>query len=307
MKKIIEIENDLALPLKDSNVEWNLYLYKKRYKQKVINSYDTYRIDDIDLTTIYSDIHKYIIEKYINKFEICEYSSEMPKNKLGFIDLTKNDNILKSSIPLINEGILNYTLFDSRDLSLHGYILECKINNITYMRIFSKSNPIKFFKHKYSIISKNKFDELETPVLSINHSCDCILFADYSIFFTNGAESIFDLERHYKVLASTCLSKLKNYELFEDFDQFVEYASAWPKAVKFENFKLERISQFSQLSKLKKENILNLFSINYNKNGAIIFSTPEEKEKVLSFICGNLLLDFNQDGYEVSYPKKIIQ
>ena len=39
MKNKNDIENDLAIPLKDSNVEWNLYVYKKRYKNKIIILY----------------------------------------------------------------------------------------------------------------------------------------------------------------------------------------------------------------------------------------------------------------------------
>ena len=98
MKTNIEVSNDLSKPLKEVNVEWNLYLFQKRYKQKLLNEYEIYKIASIPLHTIYSDIHKYILKKYINDLELSDYSAEMPKNKIGFIALNNKDNILKKCL-----------------------------------------------------------------------------------------------------------------------------------------------------------------------------------------------------------------
>lgn len=304
MKNIIDISNDLSIPLRDSNVEWNLYVYKKRYKDKIINTYDVYKIDTISIDTLYSDIHNYLIKNFLNKLEMCDYSSEMPKNKIGFIDLQKDDNVLKHGLNLLNECISTYTQFASKDLALHGYVLECNINGQTYMKVLSSSNPIKYYKHKFSFIINN-FTELTDPILSLNVSCDCIIFNDYALFFTGKAESIFDLEKHYKVLASKCLTQLQNKGIIEDFDSFKNYACCWPKAAKFESFDIDRINSFAELDIPTKTKILNNFSILLNNQGAIIANSPEEREQVLNFACGKLLIDFNNDGYEVAYPKKI--
>lgn len=304
MKNIIDISNDLSIPLRDSNVEWNLYVYKKRYKNKIINTYDVYKIDTISIDTLYNDIHNYLIKNFLNRLEMCDYSSEMPKNKIGFIDLQKDDNVLKHGLNLLNECISTYTQFASKDLALHGYVLECNINGQTYMKVLSSSNPIKYYRHKFSFIINN-FTELTDPILSLNVSCDCIIFNDYALFFTGKAESIFDLEKHYKVLASKCLTQLQNKGIIEDFDSFKNYACCWPKAAKFESFDIDRINSFAELDIPTKTKILNNFSILLNNQGAIIANSPEEREQVLNFACRKLLIDFNNDGYEVAYPKKI--
>lgn len=304
MKSIIDISNDLSIPLRNANVEWNLYVYKKRYKDKIINTYDVYKIDTISIDTLYSDIHNYLIKNFLNKLDMCDYSSEMPKNKIGFIDLQKDNNVLKHGLNLLNECISTYTQFASKDLALHGYVLECNINGQTYMKVLSSSNPIKYYKHKFSFIINN-FTELTDPILSLNVSCDCIIFNDYSLFFTGKAESIFDLEKHYKVLASKCLTQLQEKGIIEDFDSFKNYACCWPKAAKFESFDIDRINSFAELDIPTKAKILNNFSILLNSQGAIVANSPEEREQVLNFACGKLLIDFNNDGYEVAYPKKI--
>ena len=304
MKSTIDISNDLSIPLRNANVEWNLYVYKKRYKDKIINTYDVYKIDTISIDTLYSDIHNYLIKNFLNKLDMCDYSSEMPKNKIGFIDLQKDDNVLKHGLNLLNECISTYTQFASKDLALHGYVLECNINGQTYMKVLSSSNPIKYYKHKFSFIINN-FTELTDPILSLNVSCDCIIFNDYALFFTGKAESIFDLERHYKVLASKCLTQLQEKGIIEDFDSFKNYACCWPKAAKFESFDIDRINSFAELDIPTKAKILNNFSILLNSQGAIVANSPEEREQVLNFACGKLLIDFNNDGYEVAYPKKI--
>lgn len=305
MKNTIEISNDLAIPLKNTDVEWNLYVYKKRYKKKVLESYDMYKIDTIQIDNLYSDIHYYITKQFINELEFCEYSTEMPKNKVGFIDLNNNDNILKDSLQLLNESIENYTQFASTELKLHGYVLECKIDGETYLQILSSCSPIKFFKHKYSLVFGNKFSELNEPVLSLNTNCDCIILKNYALFFTGKAESIFDLEKHYKAIATKSLDTLKDTSLINNFDTFREYASAWPRAAKFENFDSERILNFSKLNIIKQTEILNNFSIDLDNKGAIIANSPQEMDIVLNFVCGKLLTDFNNDGYEVAYPQKI--
>lgn len=304
MKSTIDISNDLSIPLRNANVEWNLYVYKKRYKDKIINTYDVYKIDTISIDTLYSDIHNYLIKNFLNKLDMCDYSSEMPKNKIGFIDLQKDDNVLKHGLNLLNECISTYTQFASKDLALHGYVLECNINGQTYMKVLSSSNPIKYYKHKFSFIINN-FTELTDPILSLNVSCDCIIFNDYALFFTGKAESIFDLEKHYKVLASKCLTQLQEKGIIEDFDSFKNYACCWPKAAKFESFDIDRINSFAELDIPIKAKILNNFSILLNSQGAIVANSPEEREQVLNFACGKLLIDFNNDGYEVAYPKKI--
>ena len=304
MKSTIDISNDLSIPLRNTNVEWNLYVYKKRYKDKIINTYDVYKIDTISIDTLYSDIHNYLIKNFLNKLDMCDYSSEMPKNKIGFIDLQKDDNVLKHGLNLLNECISTYTQFASKDLALHGYVLECNINGQTYMKVLSSSNPIKYYKHKFSFIINN-FTELTDPILSLNVSCDCIIFNDYALFFTGKAENIFDLEKHYKVLASKCLTQLQEKGIIEDFDSFKNYACCWPKAAKFESFDIDRINSFAELDISTKAKILNNFSILLNSQGVIVANSPEEKEQVLNFTCGKLLIDFNNDGYEVAYPKKI--
>lgn len=304
MKSTIDISNDLSIPLRNANVEWNLYVYKKRYKDKIINTYDVYKIDTISIDTLYSDIHNYLIKNFLNKLDVCDYSSEMPKNKIGFIDLQKDDNVLKHGLNLLNKCISTYTQFASKDLALHGYVLECTINGQTYMKVLSSSNPIKYYKHKFSFIINN-FTELTDPILSLNVSCDCIIFNDYALFFTGKAESIFDLEKHYKVLASKCLTQLQKTGIIEDFDSFKNYACCWPKASKFESFDIDRINSFAELDIPTKKKILNNFSILLNSQGAIVANSPEERDQVLNFACGKLLIDFNNDGYEVAYPKKI--
>ena len=309
MKNKTDISNDLSVPLKETDIEWILYVYKKKYKTqngiKKLDSYEMYKINTIDLFPIYSDIHAYILKHYINELDICNYSAEIPKQKIGFIDLNDNNNILKNSLELIDNGKNDAVQFSSKDLSLHGYILECKISGNVYMQIFYSSNPIKVYKNKYSIIFKNKFKEITEPVFTINKVCDCMLFNDYALFFTGRAESIFDLEKHYKALASKCLYDLKSSEVLENIESFIKYASVWPKAAKFETYDENSIKSFSILSKNKKDNILGRFDIQTNEKGAIIADTPDSQERVLKFVCNKYLMDFNNEGYEVAYSQKI--
>ena len=305
LKTNIEVADDLSKPLKEGNVEWDLFLFKKRYKQKVLSEYEMYKINSISLHTIYSDIHKYVLKKYVNNLELCNYSAEMPKNKIGLINLNKQDNILKNSIQLLNNGIENYVLFDSKNITSNGYILECKINGQVYMQIFSTSNPIKIYKYKYCVLFE-KFDELTCPILTLNQNCDCIIINNnYALFLTGRAESIFDLEKHYKALANKCLGSIKDKPLFENFEAFANYSSVWPKAAKFETFSMENIEKFIQFNIDRKTEILKNFNIKTNENGAILTDSPENNEKALKFICGKFLIDFNNSAYEVSYPQKI--
>lgn len=303
MRKNVDIIKDLSIPLTSTSVEWNLYIYKKKYKNKSLTNYEVYKIDDISIGSLYSDINNHVLKNYIEKMEIHDYSPEMPKNTIGFIDLKDNNNVLKSSLELLNGCIDNYTQFNSQKLSLDGYIIECNISGKTFLKILCNANPIKHFKHKYLIT--NGFAELSDPILSLNSYCDCIIFNDYTLFFTGKAENIFDLEKHYKVIASQSLTYLESTGIIENFEDFKNYSSVWPKAAKFEGFDIERMKNFLKLDIPIRAQELNKFFIPVNQNGIIVANSPEEREKVLNFICGKLLTDFNNDGYEVAYPKKI--
>ena len=102
MKKPIEITNDLTKALINSNsVEFNLYFYKKRIS-KGKTYFECFTVDIKDLFNDYSDLANNLISNHINKKEIKVYSPEMPKNSIGYIDISKDSNILKPSIELID-------------------------------------------------------------------------------------------------------------------------------------------------------------------------------------------------------------
>lgn len=303
MKTALQITEDLDLPLKNNSIEWNIYCYKKRRNNGQV-FYDCYTINIDDLDIIYSDIVNNIVKTYLNEKKIYEYSPEMPRDGIGYFNLKNQNCILKTPLNVFNEGIQKSVPYSGKFAKYNGYVIEGRINNLPYVRLISTSSVIKYYKKSYFIFM-NEFNKIEKPVFEIKNNSDCILFNDYCLFLTNHAESIFDLEKQYKAIAQRSLRFLKDNNLISNFGYFKEYASSYPRALKFDSFDNERIIDFKNRSISDRRSILQTYSINSNEDGEITISNEDEAERTLNFLCSKLLTDFNSDCYEASYIRKI--
>lgn len=305
MKKSIEITNDLTNALINSNsVEFNLYFYKKRIS-KGKAYFECFTVDIKDLFNDYSDLANNLISNHINKKEIKVYSPEMPKNSIGYIDISKDSNILKPSIELIDDGISKAQPFNCKFYKHNGYIIEIKINGEVFAKLFTSSSVIKTFSKTFSW-NVSTFKRIDRPTFELKNYCDLIIFSDYCLFFTNKAECILDLDRQYKKIAEKSLNFLRNCSIVNDFEKFSTYSSQYPKILKFDTFDEERIKKFLDLPLDEKKDIINKRNLKCNDSGNIVIDTTEDSEKVLNFVCSKLFVDFTDECYEASYIKKII-
>lgn len=305
MKKPIEITNDLTKALINSNsVEFNLYFYKKRIS-KGKTYFECFTVDIKDLFNDYSDLANNLISNHINKKEIKVYSPEMPKNSIGYIDISKDSNILKPSIELIDDGISKAQPFNCKFYKHNGYIIEIKINGEVFAKLFTSSSVIKTFSKTFSW-NISTFKRIDRPTFELKNYCDLIIFSDYCLFFTNKAECILDLDRQYKKIAEKSLNFLRNCSIVNNFEKFSTYSSQYPKILKFDTFDEERIKKFLDLPLDEKKDIINKRNLKCNDSGNIVIDTTEDSEKVLNFLCSKLFVDFTDECYEASYIKKII-
>ena len=304
MKTALEITNDLTKVLKETqNIEFNLYFYKKRsYQGKPY--FECFSVDIKDLYNDYSDLAHNLITNHINKKELKMYSPDMPKNSIGYIDISKEGNILKPSLNLIDTGLINSQPFNLKFYKHNGYIIEIKIDGITYARFFTSSGVLKTYSKTFSW-NVSTFNRIDKPTFELKNYCDLVVFNDYCLFFTNKAECILDLDRQYKRIAEKSLNFLKTCSLIENFEKFSAYSSEYPRILKFDTFDEERINQFVNLPLNEKKELITKMDLKCNGSGNILIDSKEDSEKVLNFLCSKLFVDFTNDCYEASYIKKL--
>lgn len=299
MKKTIEISDDLSKLLINPDVEWSLYLFKKRYKNKELY-YEMYEVVISDLAIAYSDIYKNMNANYLNKKDLKDYAPDMPKDTIGFIDLNETSLI---DLSQINLGIEKANPFRGELLKYSGYIIEGKLAGETCIKIFFASNTVRTYRKRY-FWTTNEFAKIEKPMLEIKDYADCIICNDYCLFFSNRAEGIFDLEKHYKAVAQKSLKFIHDLSIIENFPMFSDYASNYRQALKFDSFDEERLLEFSKLSVDDKKEVIPS-NLEINNKGQFITANKEQLDAALDFICLKVFKDFNNDFYQTSYPKKI--
>lgn len=228
----------------------------------------------------------------------------MPKNSIGYIDISNESNILKSSLSLIDDGLNNSQPFNCKFYKHNGYIIEIKIDGNTFARFFTSSSVLKTFSKTFSW-NVSTFKRIDKPTFELKNYCDLVIFNDYCLFFTNKAECILDLDRQYKKIAEKSLIFLQNCSILNNFEKFSAYSSQYPKILKFDTFDEERITKFVNLPVDDKKEIINKINLKCDESGKILIDNSDDSEKVLSFLCSKLFIDFTDDCYEASYIKKL--
>ena len=301
MKEIIEISNDLSKPLVTSDIEWSLHLFKKRYKKQEIY-YEMYEVLINDLNLAYSDIFNNMNANYLNVKDLKDYAPDMPKDTIGFIDIAKTSFL---DLSQINLGIQKSNPFKGELLKYNGYILEGRLNGESYIKVFFASNTVRTYRKRY-YWATNEFSKIEKPMLEIKDYADCIICNGYCLFFSNRAEGIFDLEKHYKAVAQKSLKFIQDLGIVDNFSEFYNYSSNYRQALKFDSFSEERLLEFSKLPINEKKKVIPS-NLAINEEGQFVVTNKEQLDATLDFICLKVFKDFNNDCYQTSYPKKIIQ
>ena len=301
MKEITEIQKDLMHSTVASADHIKLYFYKKRSKKG--EAYFECAYTNIkDLVSPYSEVIASIC-KFIDEKEVYTYSYDMPKNAIAFFDLENDSNLLYDGLSKFNNALVSASNFDDA-IRYDGYIIECLKGN-NYIRLIVSAKAIRTYTRRFFIFN-NEFTHLNNPMFEIRNIADCIWLNNYCLFLTSNAESIFDLERHYKLIAQKSLEYLEQTNLLSDKDMsfFKAFSLQGKKPQKFESFRSARIEYLKKLNIQKQRKILEGIGIIINDNNKISISSEEDADRFLDFICCKILDDFNGDKYFVSNTQK---
>lgn len=301
LKEITEIQKDLMHSTVISQDHIKLYFYKKRTK-KGETYFECAYTNIKDLASPYSEVITSICN-FIDEKEVYTYAYDMPKNAIAFFELENSSNLLYDGLSKLNNAIVSASNFDDA-IRYDGYIIEC-LKDSNFIRLIISAKAIRTYTRRFFIFN-NEFTHLDNPMFEIKNIADCIWLNNYCLFLTSNAESIFDLERHYKLLAQKHLEYLEHANLLsaKDMSFFKAFSMQRKRPQKFESFRSTRIDDLKELSIQEQKKVLNGLGINISDGNKISISSEEDANRFLDFICCKILDDFNGDKYFVTNSQK---
>lgn len=301
MKEITEIQKELIHSTATLADHIRLYFYKKRSKNG--EPYFECAVTNINnLDSAYSEVINSIC-KNIDEKELFDYVPDMSKNMLGFFDLTNSENIIEEGITKFSNAIVSASAFDDA-IRYDGYVIE-SLKNGNFIRLLFSSKSIRTYCRRFSLFN-NEFSQIDKPIFEIKPIADCIWTNEYCIFLTSSAEGIFDLEKHYKLIAQKALKLIEDSNILasDTIDFFKKYALIGKRPQKFETFSKTRLDKFIALSAEEKNDLLTPISLFISDN-KISISSERDASNFLDFICCKILGDFTGEKYVVSGSQKI--
>lgn len=217
----MEFINQLKKCSQLNDVEWNVYLYKKRQLSKNnSNPYNIYSCEFSDIN-LASDLVEDIISAYIYKYEHEEMSTSTyaPNSSKHTIDSIKLDNpIIDTNFNYLINSITNCIAYNPvKTKNPDGYILKgnyCEIENdieINKAIYFIKTGkPIKTLstKRKVSFSNSKTLTPLNTEYITLSAWIDSFIIDNTCYITTNHGKSFWLLEKYNQMCRLNFISQI---------------------------------------------------------------------------------------------------
>lgn len=310
-----ELEKLLWIIKENRNLVINLYLITREKE----NSDLTYKIFDTainyDIKNDFLQIFVSVLEEISNiddidfiKYNPCYYSD---KNEIEYIESANVPNFSKITRSIIESNLSHIVRIDDellRYLWAYCIRIESVDNNIFYFRKYNKSKVITkkglfglFYKDGY-------FNKIIQDLFLFDNKIDAFYYNN-NIFILNKTyfEQIFNYMDEYKNNAITFLEEIKNLNIIDINDDFINWCLADPKKIKklidISNNEYYRDLTFEDIRNAKQEFEL-AFSLD-EINEKINFKNKRDIWEVLKVLNDDYLNSkFTNNKYEVKSKSK---
>ncbi len=250
-----------------------------------------------DIVTYYANEKGVLSKKYVR---IQEYDGANIGNLIYC--LSTDNPLIKDQYAKFEEGI-SITDVESKIKSkkYDGYVILGKTADENEdFRLISIHNPISTYECKHRFMeSDGAFKELKGDVLQIRTYVDAIIYKGYFYMMSLNPEKLFDLERSYRTVCSSCIDEIKKMDLLTDTDMFSHTAMEGHNPHKFISFNRHNLELLSKDADIRKR-IANVFEIPVTKEGKIDTKDPQNSDKLIRILCNKGMLEpFEQKPMEV--------
>lgn len=247
-------------------------------------------IQSISIAYVYGDKNR--LSKYT---DVREYDGTC--NGTTIYKISEINCNVDINLDALFQGIANSDVeSDPTEMKSQAYTLcnSIKINDEEHqLKLISINTPITTLENKF-LHDKGKFWEITNKVLNLRTSMNVIIYDKTVYFMDMSGETLFNMERAYKIKCSEVVSEIEKMDIVSDVEVFKKTATTGTNPRRFTAFSKSKLQLLEK--RKNREKAAKYFNIPLTEDKKKFNTTEkEDAENLVKLLCGKAMWDIIEE------------
>lgn len=293
----LQLINNIFWSIKE-NENWTVHLLGFKHSKRNGTIYNCRRIElepkqktqelVNEISELYIESERGRLSKYS---DVREYDGTCNGTTVYRIN-ENNGNIVIDLNPLL-QGIAHSDVESNPlEMKCQAYLLcnTIKLGNEEHaVKLISMNTPIVFLKNRF-LHNEGKFWEITDKVLNLRTIMNVVIFDKTVYFLDMSGETLFNLERAYKIKCNEAVDAIQNMKIITDIDVFKNTATTGQNPRRFAAFSQSKLELLTK--KKNREKAAKFFNIPLSSDKSQFdTSNKVDAENLVKVLCGKAMWD----------------
>ena len=277
--------------------EWHAHLLSFTHSKRHGTTYNCRRIElepSERLSALIKDISAGYVGAGKNKLkkyaDIREYDGTC--NATTVYRISENNSDIEIDLEALLQGIADSdSEADPFGMKAQAYVLCGNMRRDDedhQIKLISMNTPITTLKNRFWH-DKGKFWEIPDKVLNLRTSMNVIIYDRKVYFLDMSGETLFNMERAYKLKCSETIDEIEGLRIISDPDVFRSTASSGQNPRRFAAFSKSKLQLLTK--KRNREKAAKYFKIPLTEDKQFDTSQKVDAENLVKVLCGKAMWD----------------
>lgn len=277
--------------------EWHAHLLSFTHSKRHGTTYNCRRIElepSERLSALIKDISAGYVGEGKNKLkkyaDIREYDGTC--NATTVYRISENNSDIEIDLEALLQGIADSdSEADPFGMKAQAYVLCGNMRRDDedhQIKLISMNTPITTLKNRFWH-DKGKFWEIPDKVLNLRTSMNVIIYDRKVYFLDMSGETLFNMERAYKLKCSETIDEIEGLRIISDPDVFRSTASSGQNPRRFAAFSKSKLQLLTK--KRNREKAAKYFKIPLTEDKQFDTSQKVDAENLVKVLCGKAMWD----------------
>lgn len=277
--------------------EWHAHLLSFTHSKRHGTTYNCRRIElepSERLSALIKDISAGYVGEGKNKLkkyaDIREYDGTC--NATTVYRISENNSDIEIDLEALLQGIADSdSEADPFGMKAQAYVLCGNMRRDDedhQIKLISMNTPITTLKNRFWH-DKGKFWEIPDKVLNLRTSMNVIIHDRKVYFLDMSGETLFNMERAYKLKCSETIDEIEGLRIISDPDVFRSTASSGQNPRRFAAFSKSKLQLLTK--KRNREKAAKYFKIPLTEDKQFDTSQKVDAENLVKVLCGKAMWD----------------
>ena len=277
--------------------EWHAHLLSFTHSKRHGTTYNCRRIElepSERLSALIKDISAGYVGEGKNKLkkyaDIREYDGTC--NATTVYRISENNSDIEIDLEALLQGIADSdSEADPFGMKAQAYVLCGNMRRDDedhQIKLISMNTPITKLKNRFWH-DKGKFWEIPAKVLNLRTSMNVIIYDRKVYFLDMSGETLFNMERAYKLKCSETIDEIEGLRIISDPDVFRSTASSGQNPRRFAAFSKSKLQLLTK--KRNREKAAKYFKIPLTEDKQFDTSQKVDAENLVKVLCGKAMWD----------------